>query len=385
MNTSSLFRSVGARLAVVGMAASLLAPFSVHAASSAISIGTVSPTSATVGAPTTLQANVSSSAGSITSCSLYVDNDDKGAMTVASGKASVAYTFPSSQVYTVFVFCRDSAGNFNSGTGIAVWAQGGSGGGSGSDIVPPVVGSVSPASAEAGKAVVMSATVTDAGGVQSCELFVDSQSQGMMTISQGVATKSFTFATAKTYAAYVQCKDLAGNIGTSSNVAVSVSPASVVTGPAVGSLLKLVCPVGALADHPCKAVYYLGGDGKRHAFPNDKVFFTWYADFSKVVEVSSSIMSSYTLGKNVTYRPGSRMVKFTSVPFVYAVAKGGVLRWIKTEADASAIYGADWNKKIDDINDALFTSYRYGTDVTSNDPFNVELELNGTATIDANL
>lgn len=381
MNTS-LLRSTVSRVIALGMIASSLAPFAAHAASSAISIGTVSPTNATVGIPATLQANVSSSAGMITSCNLYVDNDDKGAMTVASGKATVAYTFNSAQVYTVFVFCRDAANNFNSGMGSAVWAQGGSG--QVGDIVPPTVSSLSPASAEVGKAVSLSVTVSDAGGVSSCELFMDGQSQGMMTLSQGIASKSHTFATAKTYAAYAQCKDLNNNVGTGSNVAISVSPATPVTGPSAGSLLKLVCPAGAKADNPCKAVYYLGGDGKRHAFPNDKVFFTWYADFNSVVEVSSAVMSSYTLGKNVTYRPASRMVKFTSVPFVYAVAKGGVLRWVKTEADAASLYGSDWNKKIDDINDALFSSYSYGADITPSAPFNVQTELNGALNIDAN-
>ncbi|MFA5935575.1 MAG: Ig-like domain-containing protein [Patescibacteria group bacterium] len=383
MNTS-LLRSIGARFAALAVSFSLLAPLPIHAASSAISIGIVSPTSATVGIPATLQASVSSSAGSIASCNLYVDNDDKGAMNVAAGKATLAYAFNNSQVYTVFVFCRDSVNNFNSGMGVAVWAQGGSGGGGGGDINPPVVSSVSPASAEVGKTVSLSVTVSDAGGVSSCELFVDSQSQGMMTISQGVASKSYTFATAKTYATYAQCKDLNNNTGTGSNTTISVSPSTGVPGTE-GTLVKLACPSVAPATHPCKAVYYVGLDGKRHAFPNDKVFFTWYPNFNTVKDISTTEMSSYTLSKNVTYRPGSRMVKFTSVPFVYAVAKGGVLRWVKTEADASSLYGTDWNKKIDDINDALFSSYSYGTDVTANDPFNIQTELNGATTIDATL
>jgi hypothetical protein len=385
MNTSML-RSSLARVAALAMIASSLSPLAASAASSAISIGTVSPSSATTNVPVTVSTNISSSAGSITGCNLYVDNDDKGAMTLNGGTATRSYTFTNTQVYTVFVFCRDSAGNFNSGANIGVFAQGGSGsGGSGNDIVPPAVGSLSPASAEVNKSVNLTVTVSDAGGVQSCELFIDSQSQGMMTIVNGVATKSQVFATAKTYAGYVQCKDLAGNTGTSSNVAISVSPASVIPTTNQGALIKLACPAGALTDHPCKAVYFVGKDGKRHAFPNSRVFFTWYVDFSKVKEVTSSELAALSLGANVIYRPGARMVKFVSLPNVYVVAAGGKLRWIKTEADASALYGSDWNKKIDDIDDAFFSSYSYGTDVSASAPFNIQTELNGAATIDATL
>jgi hypothetical protein len=380
---SPMVRSLAADLVALAMVVSSLPLLVANAASSAISIGTVSPTGATVGTPVTLSANVSSSAGSITSCNLYVDNDDKGPMAVAYGKATQPFTFMNSQVYTVFVFCRDSASNFNSGPNIAVWAQGGSGGNS--DINPPIVGSISPASAEAGKVVTLSVNVYDDVAVASCQLYVDGNAAGSMQVESGVAMVSYVFPSSKTYVTHVQCKDGAGNIGTGSTVSVSVTPPSDVPSLTEGLLVKLACPAGATADHPCKAVYYVGKDGMRHAFPNANVYFTWYANFDAVQEISPEFMSSFVLGKNVTYRPGSRMVKFTTVPFVYAVAKGGVLRWIKTEEDAAALYGADWNKKIDDINDALFSSYSYGADVTPASPFNVELELNGALTIDATL
>ncbi|MBP9748740.1 Ig-like domain-containing protein, partial [Patescibacteria group bacterium] len=113
------------------------------------------------------------------------------------------------------------------------------------------------------------------------------------------------------------------------------------------------------------AVYYIGTDCKRHAFPNSKVYFSWYADFSGVTTVPGTTMSAFSLGKNVTYRPGSKMVKFQSLNSVYVVAKGSVLRWVKTEAAASGLYGADWNKKVDDISDAFFTNYAFGTDVNA--------------------
>src|SRR3989338_1136969 len=143
-------------------------------------------------------------------------------------------------------------------------------------------------------------------------------------------------------------------------------PAPLPAGTAVqGSLIKLACSANATVNDPCKAVYYFATDGKRHAFTNDKVYFTWYTDFSTVKEVSADFMASLALGKNVTYRPGVKMVKFQTVATVYVVAKGGVLRPIASEAVAQALYGSDWNKKIDDISDVFYNNYTFGAMISS--------------------
>ena len=57
------------------------------------------------------------------------------------------------------------------------------------------------------------------------------------------------------------------------------------------------------------------------------------------------------------------MVKFTTDPKVYVVAKGGILRWVATEAVAVQLYGANWNMMIDDISDAFYSNYTFGTQV----------------------
>ncbi|MCK9361296.1 phosphodiester glycosidase family protein [Patescibacteria group bacterium] len=155
--------------------------------------------------------------------------------------------------------------------------------------------------------------------------------------------------------------------------------------PAAGSLIKIPCPANASVDHPCKAVYFYGHDNRRHAFPNEKVFFTWYADFSTVQTVSASFLTSITLGGNVTYRPGIKMVKFQTLNNVYAVALGGALRWIKTENAAASLYGIDWNKKVDDIPDTFFTDYRFGSDIVITDDYDKNAEITAAPTIDQNL
>ncbi|MBI4139204.1 Ig-like domain-containing protein [Candidatus Uhrbacteria bacterium] len=152
----------------------------------------------------------------------------------------------------------------------------------------------------------------------------------------------------------------------------------------VGSLVKLADD-GNPATQEDTAVYFYGKDCKRHAFPNSRAFFTWYGDFSGVVIVTPETLAGMPLGLNVRYRPGIKMVKFTTVDKVYVVGLNGQLRWIKSEAVAIALYGSDWNKKIDDLSDAFFTNYAFGSDVDDAAEFQAAAETSNAATIDDNL
>jgi hypothetical protein len=122
----------------------------------------------------------------------------------------------------------------------------------------------------------------------------------------------------------------------------------------------LRCASGSLIKGSLPAVYYCGADGKRYAFANDKTYFSWYSDFSAVKTVSDEALASIPLGGNTTYRPGMRMIKIQSDSKVYAVDRGGVLRWVETEAAAVRLYGANWNLMIDDISDSFFINYKVG-------------------------
>jgi Listeria-Bacteroides repeat domain (List_Bact_rpt). len=124
------------------------------------------------------------------------------------------------------------------------------------------------------------------------------------------------------------------------------------------------CVSGSLIKGSFPAVYYCGNDGKRYVFVNEKAYFSWYPDFSTVKTISDETLALIPLGGNVTYRPGSRMVKIQSDRKVYAVARGGTLRWIMTEAIAARLYGANWNKMIDDVSDAFFVNYVLGAPIT---------------------
>ncbi len=138
---------------------------------------------------------------------------------------------------------------------------------------------------------------------------------------------------------------------------------------AIHNLVKLPDD-GKLSTQEDTAVYYVGSDGKRHAFPNEKVYYTWYANFDSVKVITALKLASIPLGANVTYKPGEKMVKFTTDNKVYAVAKGGVLRWVVSENAAVELYGANWSKKIDDISDAFYVNYKFGNNASGLTDFN---------------
>ncbi|MCU0679638.1 MAG: hypothetical protein MUC28_04315, partial [Planctomycetes bacterium] len=105
------------------------------------------------------------------------------------------------------------------------------------------------------------------------------------------------------------------------------------------------------------SVYYLGGDSKRYVFPNESTYFSWYSDFSSVVTIPQSELESYPLGANVTVRPGTKLVKITTDPKVYAVLPDGNLQWVPSETVAKALWGDMWAKRVIDVPDAFFTNY----------------------------
>jgi len=140
------------------------------------------------------------------------------------------------------------------------------------------------------------------------------------------------------------------------NIDMGIATATTATACVSGSLIK---------NSSLPAVYYCGADGKRYVFVNDKAYFSWYTDFSGVQIVSDATLASITIGGNITYRPGTRMIKIQSDPKTYVVARGGVIRWVQTEAAAARLYGTSWNTMIDDVSDAFFVNYTVGTPIAN--------------------
>jgi len=130
------------------------------------------------------------------------------------------------------------------------------------------------------------------------------------------------------------------------------------------------------------AVYYYAVNGKRYVFPNEKTYFTWYPDFSKVEIIPIDQMSLIPIGGNVTVHPGTRMLKFQTDTKTYMVTRGGVLRWAKTEDVARGWFGADWNRSIDDVSEAFYVNYTFGTPIESSLDLALDVIKDATHTID---
>ncbi|NQU84088.1 MAG: serine protease [Parcubacteria group bacterium] len=141
----------------------------------------------------------------------------------------------------------------------------------------------------------------------------------------------------------------------------------------------------AIADSLVKgsssAVYYFASDGKRYVFPNDKTYKTWFKGFSSVTQVSDTELASMQIGGNITYRPGVKMIKIQSDPKVYAIGRGGELKWVKTEQAALQLYGDNWNEKIDDVSVAFFINYKIGAPIESVTDFSPGIETLAIRTI----
>ena len=268
------------------------------------------------------------------------------------------------------------------------------------DTTGPSVSVVTPISATAGTAKTFSTTAIDSvAGVSACTLYINGVSAGAMTANGSTYSKSYNFSVAGNYSTYAVCSDSVGNSTTGSSTTITVAAASsgststdsssdvISDSSSLSSdiLIKMQCVDSTNVNDPCRAVYYYAStDGKRHAFPNEKIYFTWYSDFDDIVIVSDDVMASISLGKNVTYHPGTKMVKFQTVNTVYVVKQGGVLRAISSEEVATDLYGSTWNKQIDDISDAFFGNYSFGSDVNSATDYNVAGARNSVSSLSDN-
>ena len=149
----------------------------------------------------------------------------------------------------------------------------------------------------------------------------------------------------------------------------------------IGDLIKIPDDgnIQTLSD---TAVYYYASNGKRYVFSNEKVYFSWYQDFNRVKIIPIDQMSLIPIGGNITYRPGSRLVKFQTDPKTYLVTRGGILRWAKTEAVARGWFGAHWNQYVDDITEAFYVNYTFGQPVENALDLDIEIVRSNTISID---
>ncbi len=158
----------------------------------------------------------------------------------------------------------------------------------------------------------------------------------------------------KVFSTFVSLTTIVWSVGIGTLVMPGMASAATLT---AGDLIKASGP----------AVYYYAADGMRYVFPNEKTYFSWYNDFSAVKTITDSELAAISMGSiNVTMRPGTKLVKITTDPKVYAVTKCGTLHWVESEAIAKALYGDAWATRVVDVPDAYFGNYTVGSSISTN-------------------
>jgi uncharacterized protein YkwD len=143
--------------------------------------------------------------------------------------------------------------------------------------------------------------------------------------------------------------------------------------------ISQTCPdlkVGDLFKVPNNsAVYALDDNLNRLYFPNSEVFYTWYDDFSSVVEIPNICVDNYPIPSSppygINFRPGSKLVKITISPSVYVIEPNNTLRRITSESVARDLYGSNWASFVRDVPDVFWSNYKNrGENISESIPHN---------------
>lgn len=165
--------------------------------------------------------------------------------------------------------------------------------------------------------------------------------------------------------------------------------------PAVGPVYGLR-PGDLVKTSDSAAIYFIGRDNRRHVFPNEHVYYSWFNAFFGIKLVSAQTLASVPQGATVRVRPGMKLVQFVtfrpggrgliaSDPRVFALERGGALRWIRTAQVAAALYGSAWEREIVPLPETDFAQYRQGIDLIIPDSYNRALVLGSVPTINEDL
>lgn len=271
------------------------------------------------------------------------------------------------------------------------------------DVTGPTISAVSPLAAKTGVPVTFTVTAGSAdvaAGV--CMLHVDGNAVEMKRHFSSDArsttyTKEYTFGSNVSSATvYAKCGDGDGNYATGPVRTIAVAnekkivvfydhfPPAGTPEVARGTVIKTVCDSYAPVNDSCHAVYYYGKDGKKHAFPTESVYKSWFSSYNDVVAVTKRKLASMPAGEPVTYRPGTVLVKFDSSTTVYAIADGQVLRPIMNEAAAKVIYGARWQRYVVTVPECDRDQYTIGKRIYSSADYSKAEAYRSAPTIDAN-
>lgn len=209
-------------------------------------VGTITPTTASVNAATTVTASYNDPDG-VANCHLFVDGVDVGDMTLSggpnstSGSATFGHSFGTSGGSRAQVRCVDRNGNYGVSemTGVTV-----------GPMTPPapVVGAATMSgTVVAGAEASFDATYSDTDNVRDCTLVVNGDYGTAVNVSAGtigsVNTKH-TFGSPGSYDVQVRCTDAEGNVGHGPVTTIYVQPTDSTSAPTLGNFTNLSGTVG---------------------------------------------------------------------------------------------------------------------------------------------
>ncbi len=150
----------------------------------------------------------------------------------------------------------------------------------------------------------------------------------------------------------------------------------------VGTLLKLPDD-GNPSTQSDTTVYIVSSNGTRHPFTHSRIYFTWYTNFANVQIATEGALSALPLGEPVPFKAGTRLLKFSSDPKVYALTAERELRWLVSEAVAEAVYGSAWNTLVEEFPVSEFTLYAEGASIERFGDFDPTKEAADAASLDS--
>ena len=300
---------------------------------------------------------------------------DSGSYTELDDDTDYTYTTTlSNGSHTAYVRTVDESGNTSSSASLSFTVDADS-----DDDDAPTVGKISPTTAIKDTTITLSADVSDDGDIEDCDLYVDGAYLENMTLKTDYTYTTHKFTSSGSHTAYARCTDDDGNKTSGTSVTISVSSGT--SDADSGDIIKIGCEGDVYVNDSCTSVYYYGSDGYRHAFPTEAIYKSWYSNYNNLVILSEEAMSEIPLGQNVTYRPGTSLVKF-STSTVYAVTYGGSLRPIANAEIAETIYGDDWVEEIDIVNDVFFGNYDIGEIIDSSNDYSKSAVKSASDSID---
>lgn len=105
------------------------------------------------------------------------------------------------------------------------------------------------------------------------------------------------------------------------------------------------------------AVYVIDSSLVKRLFPSRQIFDSWFDNFRRLKILSEEDLDSIPEGSPMLGRPGTWLVKVPEDNKVFAVEPGYVLRWIIDEESAQTLFGENWNRRIIDVDQEMFSTY----------------------------